>query len=282
MGLPIPPTQAIPQPVTPTSPPIAGGTQPPSPPAEPERSRFGFVRDPMSMILVLVIVVALAVAGLLGGELYARHRANSVVASAVECVVQDKTSVSFGMRPLLWQLVSSDFSSISVQTAGNQIREAKGMKLDLQMDDIRLQKTANSEGTMGALDAVVTWSSDGIKQTVADVIPFLGGLVNKVTTTPSDGTIQLQGALGSVTAKPQVTDGGLELKVLKLSGLGMTLPKEAIQPALDTFTTALTKNLPMGIHADSVQITDDGVTAKFITRDATIPTGQQDACFAGI
>ena len=267
-GLPIPPTQVIPQPLTPAE--------------DPERSRLGFVRDPLSMILVLVIVVSLVVAGLLGGELYARHRADTVVASAVECIVQDKTDVSFGMRPLLYQLVTSNFSSISVETAGNQIRAAKGMKLDLQMEDIRLHKTADSEGTMGALDAVISWSTDGIKETVQDAIPFLGSLVSKVTTNPSDGTIELEGSLGSVIAKPQVTNGGLELQVLKLSGLGLTLPKETVQPALDTFTGTLTRNLPMGIHADSVQITDAGVTAKFITRNATIPTGQQDPCFSGV
>ncbi|MFN8088025.1 MAG: DUF2993 domain-containing protein [Mycobacterium sp.] len=267
-GLPIPPTQVIPQPPTTVE--------------EPERSRLGFVRDPLSMILVLVIVVSLVVAGLLGGELYARHRADAVVASAVECIVQDKTDVSFGMRPLLYQLVTSEFSSISVETAGNQIRAAKGMKLDLHMEDIRLHKTADSEGTMGALDAVISWSTDGIKETVRDAIPFLGSLVSRVTTNPSDGTIELEGSLGSVIAKPQVTNGGLELQVLKLSGLGLTLPKETVQPALDTFTGTLTRNLPMGIHADSVQITDDGVTAKFITRNATIPTGQQDPCFSGV
>jgi len=266
-GLPIPPTQVIPQPVL---------TE------EPERSRLGFVRDPLSMILVLVIVVALVVAGLLGGELYARHRADTVVAGAVECIVQDKTDVSFGMRPLLYQLITSDFDSISVETAGNQIRAAKGMKLDLHMEDIRLEKTPDSEGTMGSLDAVISWSTDGIKQTVQDVIPFLGSLVSRVTTDPSSGTIELEGSLGSVVAKPQVTNGGLELQVLKLSGLGLTLPKETVQPALDTFTNTLTKNLPMGIHADSVEITDSGVTAKFVTRNATIPTGQQDACFSGV
>ena len=128
-GLPIPPTQVI------------------SPATDPVEERnahdWGFVRDPLSMILVLVIVVSLVVAGLLGGELYARHRADAVVASAVECIVQDKTDVSFGMRPLLYQLVTSEFSSISVETAGNQIRAAKGMKLDLHMEDIRLHKTAD-------------------------------------------------------------------------------------------------------------------------------------------
>ena len=65
------------------------------------------------------------------------------------------------------------------------------MKLNLLLDDIQLNKTADSAGTMGALDATITWSSDGIKQTVQDAIPFLGGLVSGVTTRPADGTIEM-------------------------------------------------------------------------------------------
>ena len=237
-------------------------------------------------IVLPVVLERLAFArlelGLLGAELYVRHRADSVVARAVSCVVRDQASVSFGMRPFLLQHLTHHYDSISVETAGNQIREAKGMKLNLLLDDIQLNKTADSAGTMGALDATITWSSDGIKQTVQDAIPFLGGLVSGVTTRPADGTIEIKGAVGTVTARPQVADGGLTLQVVELTGLGFTLPRETVQPALDAFTSTLTKNLPMGIHADSVQVTDTGVTAKFITRNATIPNGQQDPCFAGI
>ncbi|EUA68887.1 hypothetical protein I553_2075 [Mycobacterium xenopi 4042] len=53
-------------------------------------------RDPLSVVLVVVIVLALLIAGVIAAELYARHRADSVVAAATECVVQDKVSVSFG------------------------------------------------------------------------------------------------------------------------------------------------------------------------------------------
>jgi hypothetical protein len=222
------------------------------------------------------------VAGVVGTELYVRHRADTVVANAVSCIVQDEASVSFGVRPFLLQYLSDDYSDISVQTAGNQIRQAKGMKLDLRLDDIRVNKTADSAGTLGSLDATITWSSDGIKQTVQDAIPLLGGLVTSVTTTPADGTIQIQGGLGTVTAKPAVSNGGLTLEVVQLTGLGFTLPRESVQPALDAFMMTLTKNLPMGIHAQSVAVTDSGVTAKFVTQNATIPNGQQDPCFAGV
>ena len=75
-----------------------------------------------------------------------------------------------------------------------------------------------------ALDATITWTAEGIKQTVQDSIPLVGGFVNDVTTNPSDGTIELEAALGSsITTKPAVQDGALALQVVNLSGLGFTL-----------------------------------------------------------
>lgn len=234
------------------------------------------------MVLALVIVVALALAGLVGAELYARNKADTIVAKAVSCVVQDSASASFGIRPFLLQHFSHRYRDMRVETAGNQIRDAKGMKLTLRLDDVQMRPTAESAGTLGALDADVSWTADGIKQTVSGMIPLIGGLVSGVNTRPSDGTLEVQGPLGTVTIKPEAVDGDLKLNVQKVTGLGMTLPRESVQPALNLFTDQLTKNLPMGIHADSVEVTDSGVDARFITRNATIPNGQQDPCFAGL
>ena len=255
---------------------------PPGPPPFPPAPEQPPGRDPLTVVLIVVIVVAVALAGLLGAELYARHTANSIVAKAVSCVVKDSASASFGLRPFLIQHFTHSYRDMTVQTAGNQIREAKGMRLKLTLDDVRINPTAESAGTLGSLDADVTWSTEGIRETVQGVIPLVGGLINEVTTDPSSGTLELQSALGTVTVKPQVADGGLALEVVNVSGLGFTLPRESVQPALDVFTTALTRNLPMGIHADTVGVTDTGVTARFVTRDATIPNGQQDPCFAGV
>ena len=55
-----------------------------------------------------------------------------------------------------------------------------------------------------------------------------------------------------------------------------------MQPALDVFTSQLTKNYPLGIHADSVQVTDSGVVSQFSTQNASIPKGNEDPCFAGL
>ena len=257
------------------------------------------LRNPQSIVLIAVIVIGLVAAGLLASELYARHRAESVVAAATECVVQDKASVSFGATPLLLQLATGHYRNISIHTAGNRIGNARGMKADVWIDDVRMDGDPDAVSTVGAVDATVTWSADGMKQSIQDAITPLRGLVTGVQTNPDDGTIKLQGNLGGVTTKPQVTDGRVALQVVDVTGLGLLLPSEIVQSALDAFTTHLTENYPLDIHADSVQITDDGVRAHYSTRDTSIPHGNQgnhphgnqgnqgnkdnpDPCFAGL
>jgi hypothetical protein len=248
------------------------------------KTKRRFIGDPVSIILILVIVAALAVAGLIGGELYARNRANKVVAAATECVVQDQAKVSFGPSPFLLQHFAGHYRDISIHTAGHQLRDAKGMTADININNVDLHGSGDSKGTIGELDATITWTSDGIKETVQGSVPFVGGLVDSVSTNPSAGTIELSGALGlgSVTVKPQVAGSGLSLQVVNVTAMGATLPRETAQAALDTFTANLTKQYPLGIHADSVQVTNDGVVAHFSTRDASIPAAQTDPCFAHV
>ncbi len=243
-------------------------------------------RDPLSIFLILIIVFSLVVAGLIGSELYARHVANGKVAAAVACEVKDQATASFGVAPLLlWQVATRHFTNISVETAGNQIRDAKGMKLQITIDNVQLRRTPDSKGTLGALDATITWSSEGIKESVQSAIPVLGAFVtSSVVTHPSDGTIELKGMLNDIVAKPVVSGNGVALQIVSFNTLGFVLPKETVQSTLNDFTTSLTKNYPLGIHADSVQVTSTGVVSHFSTRNATIPTGSggQDPCFANL
>jgi LmeA-like phospholipid-binding len=282
------PTEPAPQTLPPPEHQYPAAPAPGQPPSQdttaPVKTKRRFLGDPVSIILILVIVAALVVAGLVGAELYARSRADKVVAAATECVVQDQASVSFGPSPFLLQHITGHYRDISIHTAGHQIRDAKGMTANINIDDVDLHGNADSKGTIGQLDATINWTSEGIKETVQDSIPFIGGLVNNVSTDPSTGTIELSGALGlgSVTVKPQVADNALSLQVVKVTAMGATVPHETAQVAMDTFAASLTKHYPLGIHADSVQVTNDGVVAHFSTRDATIPAGQTNPCFAHV
>ncbi len=244
-----------------------------------------FLRDPLSILLVCIIVVSLVIAGLIGAELYARHVADSKVAQAVACEVKDQATASFGVAPLmLWQLATKHYTNISVSTAGNQVRDAKGMKIDINIKDVQRKSTPDSKGTIGSLDATITWTADGIKESVQNAIPVLGPFVtNSVTTHPNDGTVELKGMLDDLTTKPVVSGKGLELQIVTFNALGFTMPRESVQSTLNDFTSNLTKNYPLGIHADSVQVTDSGVVSHFSTQNANIPTGNDnDPCFANI
>jgi hypothetical protein len=230
------------------------------------------LRDPMAMALVVVIVMALGCAGVLGGELYARHRATSVV----ECFADDHASVSFGIRPLLLQLMTRNFSDIVIETAGNRFREAEGMRVRAQIADLRLPTANSSYGTLGSLDAEISWSNNGIKQTLQDTIPVFGALITAVRTEPTRGTIELQMGPSRIVTRPRIVDGGLALQALQVIGFGFAMPRESLQPQLDAFTS--TTHLPTGIHAESVYLTATGVNARFSARNANIAVPQADPC----
>ncbi len=238
------------------------------------------------LILVPVLLLVIAVAA----ELYARHVANSKVASAVVCEVQDSASVSFAETPpVLWQYFTGHYTDISVQTGGNQVRSAKGMKVTLDVRDVRPASGNNSQGTIGSLNGTLSWSSDGIKQSIHDAIPGLGGLVaSKVTTDTNAGTVQLKGFLDSATIKPQVANNALKLQVVDLSALGSNLSTDTVQKDLDDFTSKATTNYGIDVHLDSVKVTDTGVEAAFSATNAVIPaassssSGSSQDCFSGL
>ena len=247
--------------------------------------RRGFFGDRTAILLILVIVVLLVLAGAIGAELYTRHLASSKVASAVQCEVQDSASVSFTEAPpVLWQYLTSHYTEISVQTAGNQVHSAKGMKVSLDIRDVKLNNTNNSRGTIGSLNGTVTWSADGIKQSIQNAMPVLGQFVTgNVSTNPADGTISLKGALDSATIKPQIVGQRLQLQLVSLTALGAKMSTDRVQKHLDDLTSKATLNYPLGIHADGVKVTDTGLEGTFSTSNATIPAGgSQDACFANL
>lgn len=204
---------------------------------------------------------------------------DGILVDVAQCVVEDGATVSFGVNPpFLWQHVTGHYTNISVVTAGDNVQDADGMTADVTLEDVRLQETADAKGTIGSLTAILTWKSAGIKDTVAANLPGVGSLITNVRTDPSAGTIVMDaGADNGVTAKPVVRDGNLDLEVLDVRG---PLAKETVQSALDDLTKKLNDNYPLGIHADSVEVTSTGVVGTFSSQDASIPKEDADPCFA--
>ena len=71
---------------------------------------------------------------------------NSRVAASAECVVGDKVTVSFGLKPMLLQHMTSDYGPISIISAGSQIRGAKGMKAEVEIDNVASGRQRPVEG----------------------------------------------------------------------------------------------------------------------------------------
>ncbi|MBV0915746.1 LmeA family phospholipid-binding protein [Mycobacteroides chelonae] len=251
------PTQQSPVAPPPVEPPPA---ETPPQPAEPEKGR-----DYRSLVLIAVIVVAVFVAAVLGIELYARQRTSSEVNAATSCLVQDGATASFGPMPLVVQYLGNHIDKLTIKTAGNQIAQAKKMSVAITVRDISLKKTADSLGTIGRLDVEVSWPTAGITESARDLVPgMLGSLVGDATTNESTGEVTLSaaGGLAQITTKPVIKDGMVTLQSENVSAF-IGLPREIIQPALDTFSKGLVGGqYPMGLKAQEVKVTNDGITVK--------------------
>ena len=62
------------------------------------------------------------------------------------------------------------------------------MKVSLDIHDIKLNSTNNSKGTIGSLNGTITWSADGIKQSIQDAVPVLGKFVSRRASPPTPAT----------------------------------------------------------------------------------------------
>lgn len=247
-----------------------GGDAPP-----PKKKKRG-----LTLAIIAAIVVVVLIAGLIGVELYARNEGNNRVATAAACLVEDSATASFGtFPPFLWQHLNKDYSSLSIETAGNNIRQAQGMKAEVEIEDLKLTEGGDSRGTIGSLNATITWTGDGISRTIEEFIPIIGSVVSEVQLSPSDGTVEVGSSLAGFIVKPEIKDGGIAFTLERLTGLGFALPEDEIQPALDGFTDDLNENYPLDIKADSIEVTDEGIVAKFSTQNATIESsGNSSEC----
>lgn len=216
-------------------------------------------------MLIGVIVVAVFLAAVLGIELYARQRTSTEVNAATSCLVQDGATASFGPTPLVLQYLGDHIDKLTIRTAGNQIAQAKKMAVAITVRDVSLKKTADSLGTIGRLDVEVSWPTAGITESARELVPgMLGSLVGDATTNESTGEVTLTaaGGLAQITTKPVIKDGMVTLQSENVSAF-IGLPREIIQPALDTFSKGLVGGeYPMGLKAQEVRVTNDGITVK--------------------
>lgn len=302
---PIPANLPVQRPTPPFQPPTPP-VQPPAPPTQPPPKRKRG-RGAIAVFLILVTVLATAAAGLLGAELYARTVAVDKVKSATACFIEsseDSVDVSFETSPpVLMQYINDKYTGFTITTSGSHVRSAQGITANIAVDDLDLNGDANRRGTIGAINATVDWTSEGmrasantaLKEAIDEYLDdsFLSFLsdwistddvVTSIQTDPSTGIVTLNGMFdSSIAVKPETTaDGGIRLEIQPDSfslGGGLDLPQDDLQEKLDEMTSELTDN-KYNVGVDSLEVTDTGVIAKFSAADVDIPaTDGGSSCF---
>ncbi|MGK2881105.1 MAG: LmeA family phospholipid-binding protein, partial [Mycobacterium sp.] len=252
------------------------GYQPPAAPPPPPggKPKKSGLRSPKAIILILVTVAALLVATVVGVEVFARWKGGDILASVTQCITNDDADVSFSTTPpFILQYLNDEYSEISVVTAGNQIQEAVGMKADVTLTGIKLEDTADSKGTIESISATIDWTAAGIKESLIENLPG-GSFIDDVTTDGSDGSISIDVGAGffgtTFTAKPTVVNGALSMQITDDED-------SEVQDIVNDLMEKLKDNYPLGLKADSVTVTDDGVSAQFSSQNATIPRGSGES-----
>lgn len=294
-GYPMRPAPQLYRPAPPVQPPLPP-VQPPAPPAQPPAKRKRG-RGPLAVVLILVIVLATAAAGVLGAEFYARTVAVDKVRSAAACFIEgseDSVDVTFETSPpVLMQYFDDKYSGFTIATDG-PIRGVDGVTADIAVDDLDLNGGANDRGTIGAINATIDWTSEGMRQSAntamkeaideyleGSFLSFLSDwistdeVVTNVKTDPSTGIVTLEGMFdSSIAVKPETTaDGGIKLEIqpdgFTLGG-DLDLPQEDLQQKLDEMTGELTDN-KYNLRVDSLAVTNNGVVAEFSAKNIDIP-----------
>jgi hypothetical protein len=251
-------------------------------------------------VLIIVTAVALVIAGVLGAEVCAREAAINKVRAAAACQIEDSedaVAVSFNTSPpVLFQYLNDKYTEFRITTHGSHIRSAQGITADIVVDDIDLHGDGNKKGTIGAINATIAWTAEGMRQSLNNALKeaideylkdsFLSFLQNRISTDqvvtsvktdPSAGIITAEGLFhSSISVKPETTAGGgirlvIQPDSFKLGG-DLKLRPENLQKKLDEMTGKLTGN-KYHIRADSLQVTDDGVVGTFSAKNVDIPNG---------
>ncbi|MFI6867979.1 LmeA family phospholipid-binding protein [Nocardia sp. NPDC050406] len=252
-----------------------GGQQPPVPPPPPgnEGAQGGssWMRGSRRTLLIVGIVVALlAVAGLAGGEAYARRTVERCISSQFEQQMGSKIDVSFGAKPMLITMFDNKVGSVTVNSDDTKFGPAVGMVVHAKFNDIEVVDQGRGGGTIGSSSADVTWSNDGIAKT-------LGGLVSGVESNPADGTLTFAvlGGLAGLQVKPHVVGDKVEVTTESASLLGFGLPTDLVEGIVDVMAESL-QSYPMGLKPTKVEVTNDGLHVTLAGGQAQLEPAQSD------
>lgn len=207
--------------------------------------------DRRALLIAVTVVAILLATVLVGGEAYARHRVSNCISSQFEKEMGSKIDVSFGPKPMLITWIDGKVPTVRVNSNDTKFGPAVGMVVHSVFRDVDVDDPNGS--VIGSSSADVTWSNEGIKET-------LGGMVSNVSSSSSSGmlTLSVLGGLAELQLKPQIVNGAVQVETMSAELLGIGMPADLVQSIVDIFTESL-QSYPLGMTATKLEVTDSGV-----------------------
>ncbi|SNT39013.1 LmeA family phospholipid-binding protein [Rhodococcoides kyotonense] len=222
--------------------------------------------------LIALLVVLVLVAALLGGELYFRQQIKSCLAGQLESEIGSSVDVGIGWKPVLLSLVDKQVSSVTIDSNDARFGPAEGMVVHAEINDVNLQQSADSNGTIGSSSADIDWSTDGIAKTLQS--QGIGALVSGVTADQSAGTLSFAVAgLAQLTVKPQINGDRVEVQTVNASILGLGIPTDLVDSIVGVLTDSL-QQYPLDMKPTSLTVTDNAIQLQLQGGPYTMPAAQ--------
>lgn len=218
-----------------------------------------------TLLIALTVIAILLATVLVGGEAYARHTVSRCISTQFEKEMGSKIDVGFGMKPMLITWIDGKVPEVTVDSDDTKFGPAVGMVVHAEFHDVEVVDNGRGGGTIGSSSAEVTWSNDGIRQT-------LGNLVSGVRSAPSSGMLSLDvlGGLAQLQVQPVIKGGVIEVETMSAQLLGMGLPTDLVQGIVEVFTKSL-QSYPYNLTPTEVKVTDDGIAVRLTGTRAELP-----------
>nr|WP_067543544.1 DUF2993 domain-containing protein [Nocardia crassostreae] len=235
------------------------------------------MRGKRTLLIVAIVLALVAVAGLAGGEAYARRSVENCITSQFEAEMGSQIDVSFGWKPLLITMFDGKVGKVTVDSDDTKFGPAVGMVVHATFNDIEVKDQGRQGGSIGSSTADVTWSNDGITKT-------LGGLVSSTTSDPAAGTLNFAvlGGIAELQVKPQIVGDKVEVETMSASLLGFGLPTDLVSGIVDLLSQSL-QSYPFDMKPTQVKVTQDGLAVTLAGERSELPaadssqTTQQNA-----
>ncbi|KAA0022320.1 LmeA family phospholipid-binding protein [Antrihabitans cavernicola] len=223
------------------------------------------------VVLIAMLVVGALVVALIAGELFARHTVKNCMSDQFKSELGTQVDVGLSAKPMLLQMIDKDVPYVTIDSDDSSFGPAKDMKVHAKVQDVKIDQTAQSSGSIGSSTANIEWSDQGILSTVQS--QSFGGLVSGVTSSGTDGTLTFDvgpAGLAKLTVRPQVQGSTVNLETVNAEILGLGLPTDLVDGIVKTVGDSL-QTYPLGMTPKELNITDAGLTMSLAGGQYTMP-----------